>query len=380
MSTLHPDLCPPTPPATAATGSRPGYGPHWFSMVMGTGMIAIALCSLPIDVPGLSAVATCFWALSAVLLVVVTAVAFSARRRVPGSFRAHLTDPTLGHFFGAPGIAVLSVGAATLLAGRHVLGLHLAIAVNGALWALGTLIALGTAVLVPVTAITRHQYDDASGHHPPAVGSWLLPLVGPLVSASTGALLVPHLAHTQARETLLLGSYALAGASVLTCLVTFAHLWGQLLRHGPGPAMAAPLLWIPLGFLGQSVTAFGHLADSAPAVGSTADLAPAFRAFGVVYGLPVWGCALAWLAIAVALTAHAARLGLAFSLSWWSFTFPLGTVVTASAALAHSTGLEVFTVVAVALMVALLTLWAIVAAQTFRLLVPAPRALVVRAG
>jgi tellurite resistance protein TehA-like permease len=386
VTTLHPEARPTAPiaPPVPSAGSRPAYGPHWFSMVMGTAMVAIALTGLPDPVPGADGIAVGFWLVSVALLIGVTVTALRHRHDSPGLFADHLKDPVVGHFYGAPGIAVMSVGAATLLAGHHLLGMHRAIAVDGVLWSIGTVIGLATAVLVPFTAITSHRYDDSTGHHPPAVGTWLLPLVCPLVSASTGALLVPHLADVQLRETLMMGSYALAGASVIACLVTFAHLWGQLLRHGPGPAMAAPLLWIPLGFLGQSVTAFGHLGAVADVGGSAdstaADLAPAFRAFGVVYGLPVWGCALAWLAIAVALTAHAVRRGLAFSLAWWSFTFPLGTVVTASSVLAEETDLAVLRLTAGVLMVALVTVWCVVAVGTARLMLQGPRARLVQAG
>ena len=46
------------------------------------------------------------------------------------------------------------------------------------------------------------------------------------------------------------------------------------------------------------------------------------------------------LALAVVVTARTARVGLPFGLAWWSFTFPLGTVVTATSGLARdvSTG------------------------------------------
>ena len=47
----------------------------------------------------------------------------------------------------------------------------------------------------------------------------------------------------------------------------------------------------------------------------------------MVYGVPVWGFAALWAALAAALTVRAARQRLPFSLTWWSFTFPVGTCV-----------------------------------------------------
>jgi tellurite resistance protein TehA-like permease len=51
---------------------------------------------------------------------------------------------------------------------------------------------------------------------------------------------------------------------------------------------------------------------------------------GVLYGVPVWGFAVLWTAIAATITVRTARRHLPFSLTWWSFTFPVGTCVTAT--------------------------------------------------
>ena len=44
-----------------------------------------------------------------------------------------------------------------------------------------------------------------------------------------------------------------------------------------------------------------------------------------VYGVPTWGFAMMWLALAAAITVRTARRGLPFALTWWSFTLPVGT-------------------------------------------------------
>ncbi len=44
-----------------------------------------------------------------------------------------------------------------------------------------------------------------------------------------------------------------------------------------------------------------------------------------VCGVPTWGFAMMWLALAAAITVLTARRGLPFALTWWSFTLPVGT-------------------------------------------------------
>ncbi|MDT7640146.1 MAG: hypothetical protein QOC83_4434, partial [Pseudonocardiales bacterium] len=124
-----------------------------------------------------------------------------------------------------------------------------------------------------------------------------------------------------------------------------------------------PTLWIVLGWLGQSVTAVNalgavaHLALPAP-------YATGFEVFGLVYGVPVFGFAMLWVALAAAVTIRAAREHLQFSLTWWSFTFPVGTVVTGTSALAVHTGARVLAVVAGLGYLALVGAWGTVAVRT----------------
>ncbi|MGX6448233.1 SLAC1 family transporter, partial [Patulibacter sp. S7RM1-6] len=217
---------------------------------------------------------------------------------------------------------------------------------------------LAAAAAGPYVLFTRHA-AGADRISP----TWLLPVVPPMVSAATGAALLPHLPTGAPREALLVACYALFGVGLLASLVTITLVWGRLATAGPGPAVAAPALFVVLGPLGQSVTAAGLLGVAAPqAIG--APYADAFRAMGLLYGVPVWGFALLWLALAVALVLRAARHGLPFSLSWWSFTFPVGTVVTGTSVLADATGLAVLAWLAVALYGLLLAAWATAAART----------------
>jgi tellurite resistance protein TehA-like permease len=83
--------------------------------------------------------------------------------------------------------------------------------------------------------------------------------------------------------------------------------------------------------------------------------------FGLFYGLPVFGSAVLWSALALAITV---RTGMPFALTWWSFTFPVGTVVTGTTGLAVATGSALLTGTSVALFVGLVSAWAIVVVRT----------------
>lgn len=336
--------------------SRRAVRPHWFASVMGTGIVALALVGLPGHVPGARALAGAFWVLAAaMLLALLLGVGLDVRRR-RGGFGSHLADPAVAPYLGAPAMAVLIVGGGVLPLADGVLGAA-ALPVAGVLWAVGTALGLASAVAVPVAAITRHDLTpDATS------AVWLMPVVPPMTSAATGALLVPHVPAGEARATALVACYTLFGMTLVVSLLVVAMLWQRLLLHGPGPAAAVPTLWIVLGPLGQTVTAAHHLGVVAP--GALPDAGGAFAALGLVVGVPLWGFTLLWTAIATAVTVDVARRHLPFSLTWWSFTFPLGTVVTATSGLADITGLRALTVVAVLLCAALVVAWLVVAVRT----------------
>lgn len=106
---------------------------------MGTGIVANAAALLPHRFAGLRAFATGVWVLAAVLLVVLTAATAAQWIHHREHARAHALDPAMAPFYGAPPMALLTVGAGALLLGRGLLGLHAAVLLDGTLWTLGTL-------------------------------------------------------------------------------------------------------------------------------------------------------------------------------------------------------------------------------------------------
>ena len=225
---------------------------------------------------------------------------------------------------------------------------------------------------IPYLAFSEYKLE-----HEDTYATWLMPVVPPMVSAATGAALIAHPPAGQPRLTLLLACYAMFGISLFISLITITLRWARLAFHGLGPARLVPTLWIVLGPLGQSVTAAGLLGNAAPNATPGAYTAT-LHATGVVYGVPVWGFAMVWLAIASAITARTAREHLPFSLTWWSFTFPVGTVVTGTSVLALATHAAFLRYASVALYALLIGAWLTVATRTTRgalsgrLFLPAP--------
>ncbi|MBY6682085.1 TDT family transporter [Rhodococcus sp. BP-316] len=337
--------------------------PNWFASVMGTGIVATAAATLPVQNVVLHMAAVVMWLLASTVLVVVStlfAAHWLAHRRVA---QAHAAHPVMMQFYGAPPMALLTVGAGTSLLGVDIIGQSLATSIFVVLWTVGTALGLATSVVVPYVMITRGRSADTV-----ALPAWLMPVVPPMVSASTGALLLPHIADGQWRLAMLVGCYALFGSALVTGLMVTTAVLGRLLHGSVLPVQAAPTIWITLGVIGQSVTAANLLGADAAMVftGDRSEVAVVLRAAGILFGMVMGGFGAMMFALATALTVHAARRGLRFSLAWWSFTFPVGTCVTGAAALGRALESSVVEALAVVLFAVLVTAWTTVATRTVR--------------
>jgi tellurite resistance protein TehA-like permease len=167
--------------------------------------------------------------------------------------------------------------------------------------------------------------------------NWFAAVMGTGIVANASAvlppqmpgLLIPHIAPGQGRQTLLLACYAMFGISLFASVI-ITQVWSRLVTHKPGAAVMVPTLWIVLGPLGQSITAAGNLGTQA------AHVLPAPYAAGVAV----------------------------FALTWWSFTFPVGTCVTGTISLAARCHADVLRGASVLLFALLPGAWLVVAART----------------
>ena len=293
---------------------------------MGVSIVAGAGATLPWVPPGLPVV----WAVAATMLVVLLIARTVHWIRHTDRARADLLDPTVAPFYGCLAMALLAVGGAALAT-----DVPAAVQIDLVLWAVGSVVAFVVAAGVPYLMVAHHSIRPGQ-----AAPTWLLPVVAPMVSAALGPPLIPHLPPGQARLAMMLGSLAMFGISLLATLVLLPPVFSRLLEHGPLPIPLTPTLFLVLGPLGQSTTTLGNLADADP---------DQFLAAAVLYGVPVIGFALLWFTFATALVVRAVHNGMGFAMTWWAFTFPVGTCVTGTASLGRHTGLYALDALAIGL-------------------------------
>ncbi|PTR31538.1 tellurite resistance protein TehA-like permease [Rhodococcus sp. OK519] len=332
--------------------------PNWFAVVMGTGIIAVATSSLPVNLPGRRGIALTFWILAVALLAVLVAAFAVHWIRHTEHARGYARSVTMFPFYGALPMAVLTVGAGTAAVGSTVIAPSLAFGIAGALWAIGTAAGLLTAAVMGM----RLRAVADRGNPTPA---WLMPVVPPMVSAATGAALVNHLPEGWPRVAMLTGCYALFTLALVFALFIVAMVTREISESGLPPLQALPTMWIPLGIVGQSVAAANLLGTAAQhAVGG--GVAHTLHVFGLGYGLFMGTIMIVALTAVGVVTVRAFRSGLTFTMSWWSFTFPVGACAVGMGAFGVAGDFEIPRLLSAGLLCALVVAWCVVAVHTAR--------------
>lgn len=340
--------------------------PGWFTSVMGTGILAVCAALSPVALPMLHPLSMVIWLTAVVLLAVIALCWLAQSIQQPQRLRLSLSDPVSAQFWGAPPIACFTVSLGFLVIGPHVMKGAWCISIAQVLWILGVIGSLFSIVLVPYLMAIKHSFSlDATS------GSWLLPVVPPIVAGVPEGLLSPHWPHA-IQACLLVLSYALWGMGMFLATIITVLFYARMMYRKLAPGPLVPAMWIALGPIGMSIVSLNRMCAAATHIWPV--YGPELRAATALYGLPVWGFGMYWLVLAIAVTLYAVRKHLPFTLGWWAFTFPLGVLTASTYTLYTPTHAPVFAVAGVFLLLLLATLWALVASQTLRLMARSVRA------
>ncbi|PID98214.1 MAG: C4-dicarboxylate ABC transporter, partial [Actinobacteria bacterium] len=239
-----------TPPQASPL---PSAGPIWFPSVMGTGILGTLLQSHAHHLPGAEYGALVSLALSWVLLAVISLIFIFRSLRHPSVFIESVTSPAIAPFWGAVSLGIMSVGSATsLVIPTHFPSLApIAWAVESIMWIIGTIIGIISAITFGVRLLGLNLGTPST--------IWGLAIVGPMLSATTGATLAPHI-RSENMPFLLFFAGVCFFLSFFLGLLIFAYTYHYHWRIAPIPLEKSASAWIPLGLVGQSMAAAQALA------------------------------------------------------------------------------------------------------------------------
>ncbi|MHB8190042.1 MAG: SLAC1 family transporter [Ferrimicrobium sp.] len=335
----------------------PSFGFEYFSIVMGSGIVAVLLPDLA---PSFLPYARALWVLTALTLVGLSVGSIVLFIRRPRLLQALLDDKARVMFIGCVPMAVSSASNGVVKLYPHLFGPSTDTVMLGVL--LGNIaIALVSGIYAPYRLFAHHtsalEEIDAT---------WLLPIVPAEVAAFQAAVLAPHLSQAVGAELVWVG-YFLWAMSVPLALTLIGMLLLRLSVHRLYEPHLATSTWLVLGPLGTGAAGIVALGGDAHAIFSPAlsQLTGTLVGVGLIGSIALFAYGLWWLILAGAISIrYALRRTYPFGMGWWGFTFPLGVLTSAGWEIAAATKADFVFLLAGSLTVLLVILWAIVAVGT----------------
>ncbi len=337
------------------------FTPNWFTVSMGTGVVALIVSEFPMLKALTWQLGTGLWYFNILLFVLFTVLYGLRWAFYPHEAKQIFQHPSMSLFLGTIPMALATILNGFLKYGQPIYG-DTAVQIAQTLWYADVVLALLVAWAVPF-AMYRHQEHALQQ----MTAVWLLPIVACEVAASSGGLLLGHLAADTHAVAILLGSYVLWGVSVLPAFAILTILMLRLVLHKLPEKELAVSSWLalrPIGTAALALLVLGHQAPMLMASLGLAQLGQLFQQAGILASLILLGFGLWWLGIAVLTTLHHAKQDLPFNLGWWGLTFPLGVYTLAILTLAQQLNLAFLYAVGYAFAAILMLLWSLVATKT----------------
>lgn len=350
---------------SSPTSGLRAFHPGWSGLALGTSGVAVA--GLVDPWPGTDVdrrLGSVVAGVAIVATITMFAVTVVRMFRHPDAVRDDLRHPVNG--------ALLGTSPASLIV------LALVVAQLGILGSVSAGVAAPVATALVVGGVIASLglgmsfFAGVVGHHELPIqmisGVWFVPVVVLVIvpSVMVRVLALSSALHEPTVEALSLAAW---GAGILLFVFLGAIVGWRLITQPPPPAqmIASWFIWLAPASAG----ALGFVAAVRMLQVDVADGVAAVELAVRVVTTAMWGFAVWWLAFAL-LQVSRHRREMHFNVGSWGFAFPLGAFVALGAELSRLWDVDVFSVVAVAVWIVLMVVWAWLMARSVRMLVSRP--------
>ena len=337
------------------------FTPNWFTVCMGTGILAVILAEFGTIHPWFEAAGAALWHLNLVLFTLFSLLYGLRWLFYPQEAKQIFSHPSMSLFLGT-----IPMALATLINGSLKYGVALygpaVVDIAQWLWYVDVVLAFSVAFVVPFCMFSCQQHQLSQ-----MTAVWLLPIVACEVAAATGGSLLQHLPANAHAVSILFGSYLLWGISVFPALLILGILFLRLALHQLPNQELAMTGWLAVGPIGTGALALLLLGEQAQRLSMQlpiTGLGEFLHQAGVLSSLLLLGFGLWWLGIAMLISLKHALKHLPFNLGWWGMTFPLGVFSLAILQLAQQLQLDGLRSIGYGFAILLMLLWGLVMSKT----------------
>lgn len=339
------------------------FSPSWFSVTMGTGIVANLLEGMPYNAAWLYWLSIVFFVLNTILFTLAFLTSVVRYTLYPEIWGVMIRDPINSLFLGT-----IPMGFATLIE----MWVSVCVPVWGpwaatfawVLWMIDTVVAAAVTLSLSVLLMMQtHELRSLERF----TAAQLLPIAATIVAAGTGARVAEILPNPQHALGTIMTSYVLWAMGTPMAFVVIAMYFQRLAVHKMPPREVIVSCFLPLGplgFGGFGIMYLGKVARDIFPQTNTLDPTAGSVAYvlGFLVALIMWGFGLVWFFIALVSIWEARPFP--FNMGWWGFTFPLGVFATSTIQIGLEMPSRFFQVLGQVFSVAVILLWCLVAVRT----------------
>ncbi|KKA18563.1 hypothetical protein T310_7483 [Rasamsonia emersonii CBS 393.64] len=340
------------------------FSPSWFSVTMGTGIVAVLLNSIPFKAHWLYYLSIIFFILNAVLFASALCISILRYSLYPEIWFAMIRDPVNSLFLGT-----MPMGLATLVEmwvfvcvpswGRW------AKIVAWVLWMIDAVIAVAVTVFLSFLLVSRDYIKSLDK----ITAAQLLPIAATIVSAGLGSEVAAVLDNSQHALGTIMTCYVLWGMGVPLAVAVLVMYYQRLAVHKlpPREVIVSSFLPLgPLGFGGFGIMYLGKVSRNVFQETNTLDpiAGSVLYVLGFFIATIMWGFGLIWFCLAIA-SIYQSR-PFPFNMGWWGFTFPLGVFSASTIQIGNEMPSKFFKVLGTVFATSVILLWIFVATRTVK--------------
>ncbi|KAL1969193.1 hypothetical protein VTN77DRAFT_447 [Rasamsonia byssochlamydoides] len=340
------------------------FSPSWFSVTMGTGIVAVLLISIPFHAHWLYYLSIIFFILNTALFASALFTSILRYSLYPEIWFAMIRDPVNSLFLGT-----MPMGFATLVEMWVFVCVPAwgpwASIVAWVLWMIDAVIAVAVTVFLSFLLVSRDYIKSLDK----ITAAQLLPIAATIVSAGLGSEVAEILDNNERALGTIMACYVLWGMGVPLAMAVLVMYYQRLAVHKlpPREVIVSSFLPLgPLGFGGYGIMYLGKVSRQVFQETNTLDpiAGSVLYVLGFFVAIIMWGFGLIWFCLAIA-SIYQSR-PFPFNMGWWGFTFPLGVFSASTIQIGIEMSSEFFKVLGTIFATAVILLWIFVATRTVK--------------
>ncbi|KAL4930493.1 TDT family transporter [Aspergillus undulatus] len=340
------------------------FTPSWFSVIMGTGIVSQQLNTLPYNGEWLYWISVVIFALNVFIFLIACIISLLRYTLYPEIFKAMISHPVQSMFIGTLPMGLATIVNMFCLVCVPTWG-EWARSFAWAIWIIDAVISVSTALLLPFLLMSRTSETQLSS----MTAVWLVPIVGCVVAASSGAIVADILPNPQHAMWTIIVSYVLWGIGLPLGLMVMVIYLQRLTLHKVPPKAMIVSVFLPIGPFGSGGYAAIELGKAAqtifPQTRTLEELSgPTLHTMGFLVGLILWAFGLVWLFFASASIARCKTFP--FNIGWWGFIFPIGAYALCTSQIGKELPSAFFRVLGTIISICVVVLWLVVSAGTLK--------------